>query len=156
MKGENKMTNQLNLRSIDIPQLHRYGVGFDRMFDRIDEILRVNSSQANGYPPYNMVKYNEDSYAIEVAVAGFKQGEITIEVKENQLTIEGKKSTINDDTREFVHRGISGRDFSRVFTLAEHVEVVGAQQENGILTVLLERQVPDEKKPKQIAINYVA
>lgn len=150
------MTN-LQLRTIDVPQLHRFGVGFDSMFDRIDEILRQNSGGGTNYPPYNMVKLSENNYAIEVAVAGFKQGEVSIQVKENQLTIEGKKSVIEeDDGREFVFRGISGRDFSRVFTLADHVEVVNAKQENGILTVELERKIPEEKKPKQIAISYKA
>ena len=149
------MTN-LQLRSIDIPQLHRFGVGFDRMFDRIDEILRVNQHQNGNYPPYNMIKYTDDKYSIEVAVAGFKNGEVTIEVRDNQLTIEGKQATAIEDDREYVHRGISGRDFVRVFTLAEHVEVVGARLENGILSIDLERQVPEEKKPKNIAITYVA
>lgn len=148
------MTN-LQLRSIDIPQITRYGVGFDRMFDRLDEILRINAQHNTNYPPYNMIKYSDDRYAIEVAVAGFKQGEVTIEVRDNQLTIEGKQAELVEDTREFVHRGISGRDFTRVFTLAEHVEVVGAKQENGILIIDLERQIPEDKKPKQIAISYV-
>lgn len=146
--------NQLSLRSIDLPQLHRFGVGFDRMFDRIDEIMRSNHNV--NYPPYNMVKHTEDSYSIEIAVAGFRQGEVTIEVKENQLTITGKQATVVDDSREYVHRGISGRDFERVFTLAEHVEVIAAHQENGILTIELERKIPEEKKPRPIAINYVA
>lgn len=149
------MTN-LQLRSIDIPQLHRYGVGFDSMFDRIEEIMRTNSQHQSNYPPYNMIKYNDNRYAIEIAVAGFKQGEVSIEVKENQLSIEGKQAEVVDDSREFVHRGISGRDFVRVFTLAEHVEVIGARQENGILVIDLERQIPEEKKPKQVAITYVA
>lgn len=151
---ENKMPN-IQLRSIDIPQLHRFGVGFDSMFDRIDEILRMNSQGNSNYPPYNMVKLDENRYAIEVAVAGFKKGEVSIQVKENLLTIEGKQAPeVEDGTREYVHRGISGRDFQRVFTLADHVEVVGATQENGILIIELERQIPEEKKPKSIAISY--
>lgn len=149
------MTNQLSLRSIDIPQLHRFGVGFDRMFDRIDEIMRINAQNNGNYPPFNMIKHTDDKYSIEIAVAGFKQGEVTIQVEENQLTITGKQSDVINDNVEYVHRGISGRDFNRVFTLAEHVEIVGAKQENGILTIALERQVPPEKRPKQIAISYV-
>lgn len=148
------MTN-LQLRSIDIPQITRYGVGFDRMFDRLDEILRINSQHNTNYPPYNMIKYSDDQYSIEIAVAGFKAGEISIEVKENQLTVEGRKITELEDNREYVFRGLSGRDFSRVWTLAEHVEVVGARQEDGILTIDLERKVPEEKKPKQIQITHV-
>lgn len=148
------MTN-LQLRSIDIPQLTRFGVGFDRMFDRIDEILRTNSQHQTNYPPYNMIKFSDDRYTIELAVAGFKEGEVSIEVRDNQLIIEGKQADIVDDSREFIHRGISGRDFVRVFTLADYVEVINAHQEDGILTVELERQIPEEKKPKQIAISYV-
>jgi molecular chaperone IbpA len=102
-----------------------------------------------------MIKYSDDRYAVEIAVAGFKPGEITMEVKENVLTIEGKQPTVVDDTREFIHRGISGRDFLRAFTLEDHVEVLGASQENGILTVTFERRVPDEKKPRKIEITQV-
>lgn len=150
------MTNQLSLRSIDIPTLHRFGVGFDEMFNRVDEILRMNSQHNGNYPPYNMIKHTEDQYSIEIAVAGFRDGEITIEVANQQLKVEGRQAEIvEDQAREYIHRGISGRDFVRVFTLAEHVEVVGARQENGILTVHLERVIPEEKKPKTIAINYI-
>lgn len=150
------MTNQLTLRSIDIPSLHRFGVGFDEMFNRMDEMLRVNAQHNGNYPPYNMIKHTEDKYSIEIAVAGFRDGEIKIEVANQQLKVEGRQAeVVEDEAREYIHRGISGRDFIRVFTLAEHVEVVGARQENGILTVLLERMVPEEKKPKNIAINYI-
>lgn len=148
------MTNQLSLRSLDIPQIARYGVGFDHMFDRLDEIFRINAQHQTNYPPYNIIKFSDERYAIEIAVAGFTQGEIAIEVKENQLTVEGKQTTTSVDEREYVHRGISGRDFVRVFTLAEHVEVIGAHQENGVLIVNLERRVPQEKKPKKISISY--
>jgi molecular chaperone IbpA len=149
------MTN-LTLRSLDIPQITRFGVGFDQMFDRIDEIMRLNAQGNSNYPPYNMIRVSENKYTVEIAVAGFKQGEVNIEVKENQLTVEGKQATIAEDSREFIHRGISGRDFVRVFTLADHVEVIGARQENGILIIDLERQVPEEKRPKAIPITYVA
>jgi molecular chaperone IbpA len=149
------MTNQLNLRSIDIPQIHRFGVGFDRMFRELDQMLTNTAGQSN-YPPYNMIKHTEDKFSIEIAVAGFRDGEVTIEVANQQLKVEGRQAqVIEDEGREYIHRGISGRDFVRVFTLAEHVEVVGARQENGILTITLERQVPEEKKPKAIAISYV-
>lgn len=150
------MTNQLSLRSIDIPQLYRFGVGFDRTLDRIEEILRVSSNQTSGYPPYNIVKHSEDTYSIEIAVAGFKQGDVTIEVKDNVLTVHGKQSISLDETSttEYVHHGISGREFVRSFPLGEHVEVTAAFQENGILTIRLERQLPEEKKPKSIPIDY--
>lgn len=141
----------LNVRSFDIPQIHRFGVGFERMLDRVDEILRTNQTTTN-YPPYNIIRENENVYSIEVAVAGFNEGEITINVEKSQLIIEGKKT--NTSNVNYVHQGIGNRDFSRIFTLADHVEVVSAHQENGILSIKLERQIPDDKKPKTIAISY--
>jgi molecular chaperone IbpA len=150
------MTN-LHLRSIDyLPNLNRFGVGFERMFDKIDETMRINQQGNSNYPPYNTIRLDDDHYTIEIAVAGFKQGEVSIQVEENRLTIDGKNQVDSTDTREFIHRGISGRDFSRIFTLADHVEVTGAKQENGILVISLERIIPVEKKPKQIAISYEA
>lgn len=151
------MTNAFTLRSVDIPQLSRFGIGFDRVFDQFDEILRTNSQQNSNYPPYNIVQHNVDKYTIQLAIAGFKQGEINIEVKDRILTIEGKQQEVLSQDQEIVylHHGISSRDFSRVFHLVEYVEVINAKQENGILTIELERKIPPEKKPKQIAITYV-
>jgi len=150
------MTNQLTLRSLDIPGIHKFGIGFDNIFD---ELMRVNAQQSNvNYPPYNIVKHSEDEFAIELAVAGFKEGDINITVEKNILTIKGEQAikVYNEDQPEpeYVHRGISARDFARTFTLADHVEVVGAKVENGILTIALERQVPEEQKPKTIQISY--
>jgi molecular chaperone IbpA len=143
------MTN-LQLRSIDIPQLHRVGVGFDRVFDHFDEMLRANQTN---YPPFNIVKTDENNWLIEIAVAGFKQGDINITVKDQQLTIEGKQVT--EENRDYVHRGLSSRDFIRSWTLAEYVEVRDAVQENGILSLHLERVIPENKKPRSIAITYI-
>ena len=153
------MTNQLSIRSIDIPhllpQLSRFGVGFDSMFDRLEELHRQAAGTNTGYPPYNMVKVTENQYEIELAVAGFKEGEVSITVQDNQLVIEGKRVVDEgSDPKEYVHRGIGARDFVRTFTLAEYVEVIGASQENGILSVYLARIVPDEAKPKTIEIAY--
>lgn len=144
------MTNQLTLRSLDIPSIHKFAVGFDNMFD---EMLRTSQANTN-YPPYNVVKYSEDSFAIELAVAGFKEGDITITTERNQLTVEGKQVIELTEGTEYLHRGISTRSFARTWTLADHVEVTGAKSENGILTISLERKVPEEQKPKTIAINY--
>jgi len=154
------MTN-LSLRSADIPhllpQLSRFGVGFDRMFDRLEELHRQTAGSNTGYPPYNIAKVTENQYEIELAVAGFKEGEVSITVQDNQLVIEGKRVVDDDvDAKEYVHRGIGARDFVRTFTLAEYVEVVGASQENGILSVYLARIIPDEAKPKTIEIAYRA
>ena len=150
------MNRELTLRSVDIPSIHKFGIGFDNIFD---ELMRINAQQANtNYPPYNIVKHDEDHFAIEVAVAGFQEGDIDITVEKNILTIKGiqqvKVYHENELEPEYLHRGISARNFTRTFTLADHVEVVSAKAENGILKIELERQVPEEQKPKTIAITY--
>jgi molecular chaperone IbpA len=148
-------TTQLTLRSGDLANIHKFGIGFDNMFD---ELLRINQQQANtNYPPYNIVKHDEDHFAIEVAVAGFNEGDINITVEKNVLTIRGEQVQDLDKSEqevEYLHRGISARSFTRTFTLADHVEVISAVSENGILRVELERQVPEEQKPKTVAITY--
>lgn len=145
------MTNTLTLRSLDIPSIHKFGIGFDNIFD--DLLNRTAQGQTN-YPPYNIVKQSDDSFAIELAVAGFKDGEISITTERNQLTVKGEQAVDLDTQVEYLHRGISARSFSRTWTLADHVEVAGAKSENGILTISLERKVPEEQKPKTIAITY--
>lgn len=144
------MTNTLTLRSLDIPSIHKFGVGFDNLFDD----LLNRTSQSTNYPPYNIVKQSEDAFSIELAVAGFKDGEVTITTERNQLTVKGEQVTDLDETKEYLHKGISARSFVRSWTLADHVEVTGAKSENGILTISLERKVPEEQKPKTIAITY--
>lgn len=146
------MTKTLSLRSLDIPSIHKFGIGFDNMFD---ELMRMNSQQSLNYPPYNIVKQTDDTFYIEVATAGFSEGEIDVQLDNRLLTIKGQIMRNEDATYEYLHRGISSRDFVREFTLAEHVEVKSASVNNGILTIYLERFVPEEKKPKAIAINYV-
>lgn len=149
------MTRELTLRSLDIPSIHKFGIGFDSI---LDELMRVNAQQTNtNYPPYNIVKHSEDAFAIELAVAGFREGDINITLEKNVLTIKGQQTESLDELEkevEYVHRGISARNFDRVFTLADYVEVIGAKAENGILTIELERQVPEEQKPKTVAITY--
>jgi molecular chaperone IbpA len=149
------MTRELTLRSLDIPSIHKFGIGFDSI---LDELMRVNAQQTNtNYPPYNIVKHSEDAFAIELAVAGFREGDIKITLEKNVLTIKGEQTVSIDELEkdvEYVHRGISARNFDRTFTLADYVEVLGAKAENGILTIELERQVPEEQKPKTVAITY--
>jgi molecular chaperone IbpA len=118
-----------------------------------DELLRTSQANTN-YPPYNIVKHGDDNFAIELAVAGFKDGEINIQVERNQLTVKGEQAVDLDNQVEYLHRGISARSFARTWTLADHVEVAGASSENGILTISLERKIPEEQKPKSIAITY--
>ncbi len=145
------MTRELTLRSLDIPSIYKFGIGFDGI---LDELMRVNAQQTNtNYPPYNIVKHTEDQFAIELAVAGFREGDITITLEKNVLTIAGDLS-VSEIPVTYLHRGISGRKFTREFTLADHVEVISANAENGILVVELERKVPEEQKPKTVAITY--
>lgn len=147
------MTKTLTLRSFDIPAIHKFGIGFDNLFD---DLMRVTQHQAStNYPPHNVIKTGDDTVTIEVAVAGFAEGEIDISLDKRQLVISGAKATEQDQAHEYLHRGISQRDFKQTFPLSEHVEVNGASISNGILTVYLERKVPESAKPKNIAITYV-
>lgn len=125
-----------------------WGIGFDQLFQEFDSIQKENTTV---YPPHNVVKLTEDSYVIELAVAGFSEPELDIETIENSLVITGEKS--DKDEREYAHKGISARKFTRRFTLAEHVVVSGASLQNGILSISLEKQVPEEKKPRKIIIK---
>lgn len=146
------MNNQLTLRSLDIPSLHKFAVGFDSMFD---DMLKL-SNQRDNYPPYNIVKESDDKFAIEIAVAGFREGDITITLEKQVLSVKGEQATDLDQDEKtlYLHRGISARNFIRTFTLADHVEVLSAGVEHGILKIALERKVPAELLPKTIAINY--
>ena len=148
------MTNQLTLRALDIPSINRFSVGFDSI---IDELMRASAHQPNSnYPPYNLIKHTDDKFTIELAVAGFDEQDIKITVEKNVLLIKGEQRQNIDELDkevEFLHRGISARNFIRSFKLADYVEVVDATAANGILKVELERQVPEAAKPKTIAIN---
>ena len=132
-------------------QFSPFTVGFDRVFD---ELNRVQSTSQSNYPPYNIRKGNEeDSYLIELAVAGFGKDDLSVMVKENNLTIEGD---ISHKDSAFVHQGISQRKFSRNFVLAEDVLVKGSDLSNGILSIFLERVIPEEKKARTIDIGKVS
>jgi molecular chaperone IbpA len=146
--------DQLTLRSLDIPTIHKFGIGFDTI---VEELLRLSVQQQQNnanYPPYNVIKIGEESILIELAIAGFTEGEIEISVCDNILSITGRKVRVEGAEWEYHHRGISMRDFSREFTLADYVEVEAATVKNGILSVYLERKLPESKKSKQIVINY--
>ena len=141
---------QVYVNSLDIPQLQRFAVGFDRMFD---ELARTAGTlNATNYPPYNIIKESETIWKIEVAVAGFDESELDVEIISNELVVTGAKEKTNEVVN-YLHQGIGGRDFERTFALAENVEVKGAQVKNGILTVTLEHIVPESAKPKKIAIT---
>lgn len=145
------MTRELTLRSIDIPTVRRFGIGFETL---IDEMLRANNTGSANYPPHNVIKTGEESVTIEVAVAGFKEGDVKITLNNRTLLVTGENSNPEADNWEYLHRGISRRNFTLKFPLYEFVEVIDASVTDGILSVYLERIIPEEKKPKQIAINY--
>lgn len=137
------------ITTLDLPQLYRNSIGLDSIFDSL--LGRLDHNQSN-YPPYNIVKSDDDHYTIEIAVAGFAQGDIDIQVKEGELIITGAKS--DEDDTQYLHHGIGTRKFTRTFNLAEYVEVKSADVENGVLSIALERNIPEAMKPKSIAINY--
>jgi molecular chaperone IbpA len=140
----------LTLRSADIPQIHKFAIGFDNMFD---EFFRLDSRQNDNYPPYNIVQINENEFMISVAVAGFGPDNLKVTKDKNYLVIEGSP-TIPSDEIDFLHKGISNRSFRREFKLADHVDIANAHLELGILSVFLKREVPEEERPKTIAISY--
>ena len=148
------MTKTLHLRSFDIPAFNKFGIGFENLFDDLQRVTQIQSS--TNYPPHNVIKTGDNTVTIEVAVAGFAEGEIDISLDQRLLTITGNKQRDDDAAHEYLHRGISSRDFKQTFPLAEHVEVKGATIRNGILTVLLEREIPESAKPKSIAITYTS
>jgi len=150
------MTKTLTLRTFDIPAITKFGIGFDNLFD---DLMRVNAQQSNNnYPPYDIVQINDDEYMISLAVAGFAHDNLNITKDKKTLVIEGKHSreTVDneDATTKYLHKGISERSFRREFQLADHVEISNAHLELGILNVHLKREVPEEAKPKTIAITY--
>ena len=132
-----------------------FSVGFDNLFDDFDRMLSFNSASINHYPPYNIRKINDTDYVIELAVAGFGKKDIEVKSQENTLTIKSKdkKEEVLDKDEDILHRGISSRSFTRSFTVAEDVVVKGADLKDGLLSVKLERIIPDEKKPKIIDIK---
>ena len=131
----------------DYAPFFRSTVGFDHLLDLLDQ----GSESAQGYPPYNIERADENNYRVTVAVAGFAEKDLNIEVRDGVLTVEGKREP--DSKATYLHQGIAGRGFQRQFQLAEHMEVRGARLENGLLSVDLERVIPEEKKPRRITIN---
>jgi molecular chaperone IbpA len=138
------------MNALDLSPLFRGAIGFDRLA-RLMESARA-AAEAPAYPPYNIEKAAEDRYVLTMAVAGFAAEDIEITAQENVLTVSGKAAPA-EDTRRFLHRGIAGRTFERRFVLADHIEVVGADLQNGLLHVALERRVPEALKPRRIAIG---
>jgi molecular chaperone IbpA len=138
------------MANTDLNPLYRTLVGFDRLAGMIDQAARLDG--ANGYPPYNIEKTGSNAFRIELAVAGFSDADLSIELKEGTLHISGKKPEPAAD-RAFLHRGIAERSFERRFQLADHVKVTGALLEHGLLVIDLERELPEALKPRKVAIK---
>ena len=137
------------MRTFDPTPLWRSTIGFDRLFNLIDESTRWTGE--DNYPPYNIARTDEDHYQISLALAGFTPSEVTITAEQNVLTVEGRKNEKGD--YQYLYQGISARPFRRVFNLADYVEVKGASFEGGLLKIDLVREVPEAMKPRRIAIN---
>lgn len=137
------------MRTFDLAPLYRSTVGFDRLFDMLSDGFEA----APGYPPYNIERTGENEYRITVAVAGFGESELSLEAKENTLTIKGEKQAKDESKDDVLYQGIAARAFERVFQLADHVQVKGAALENGLLHVELVREIPEAMKPRQIPIG---
>jgi molecular chaperone IbpA len=134
----------------DLSPLYRSTVGFDRLAQLLDD---VGSFEVPAYPPYNIERVSDDEYRVTMAVAGFGQDDVTVEVKQNTLTVSGKKADKTESKTEFLHQGIAQRAFERRFQLADYVQVVGAELDNGLLHVVLKREIPEAMKPRTIAIK---
>ena len=142
------------ITTLDLSPFYRNSIGVDKLFDRLMGQIDAGGTTQN-YPPYNIVKTGDNTYEIQVAVAGFTQGEVTVNVNEGNLIITGEKlSTDLPEGHVYEHQGISSRRFIRTFTLADYVEVTDAVSKDGILTVSLERLIPEALQPKTIAITY--
>ena len=140
------------MRHFDLSPLYRSTVGFDRLFNLLDQA--TSNEPAPSYPPYNIERTAENAYRITIAVAGFGEGDLSIESKENALTVKGEKQLVEGaEKREVLHQGIAARAFERRFQLADYVQVTGASLENGLLHIDLVREIPEAKKPRQIPIG---
>jgi molecular chaperone IbpA len=148
------MTQLTRFDTNSLAQLNRALVGFDRLFDGFE--TKFASQLANNYPPHNVLKTGENHYSIEIAVAGFKKSEVSVEIEQEILTVRGVSETPNEATsNHYLHRGLSRRDFERSWQLAEHMVVKGAVIQDGVLTINLEYTIPEEKKARVIDIVEV-
>ena len=137
--------------TFDFASLFRSSIGFDQLLETLETTSRLTA--ADNWPPYDIVKTGEDDYHISMAVAGFTEDDLTITQEQNMLRVTGHKIGDEEDNRQYLHRGIAGRAFERRFELADHVKVIGASLVNGLLTIELKREVPEEMKPRRIAVT---
>jgi len=144
------------MRSYDLSPLYRSTIGFDRLFSLLDQASGADNAVAS-YPPYNIERTGENAYRLTLAVAGFGETELSIESRENTLTIKGAKEARNEgEAPKMLYQGIAARAFERRFQLADHVQVTGARLENGLLHVELAREIPEAQRPRQIPIGDAA
>ena len=141
------------MRRFDFSPLYRQSIGFDHLANLVEQLASTEGD--NGFPPYNIERLGENEYRITMAVAGFANDDLNLEVKEGTLSVRGEKAP-DDKDREFLHRGIAARNFERRFKLADYIEVSGAMLENGLLHVDLNREIPEAMKPRTIKINQSA
>ena len=139
------------MRHFDFTPLYRATVGFDQIADLMDRVLATDTPSNTSYPPYNIEKTDDDSYRISIAVAGFSEADLSVEVKEKALVVSAQKAD-NAEDRTYLHRGIANRAFERRFHLADHVKVTGASHVDGMLHIELEREIPEALKPRRIEI----
>jgi molecular chaperone IbpA len=132
--------------------INRYAIGFDHLMDHLVTLHSNNNLTTNEYPPYDIIKEGENNYKIELAVAGFKKDELSIQLKENTLTIKGETNSKNSNG-EYLHKNIARRSFSKGFSLADNIEIGSASFEDGVLSVNLTQNIPEEQKPKEIKIH---
>ena len=145
----------LQIHTIDLPtfvnQIHRHTIGFDSLFNELNR--NFTNSKSDNYPPHNIIRLDDTHHVIEIAVAGFAENEIDIELKDSVLTISGEQAKPEEEV-EYLHKGLSTRNFERTFRLADNTEVRGATIKNGILAIALEHIIPEEQKSKKIAITF--
>lgn len=141
------------LTRFDTAALSRALVGFDQMFNDMER--RFATQLSTNYPPHNIAKVADNLYEIAIAVTGFEKDEITVQVEQNELTIKGERKEEENSAIEYLHRGLALRDFERTFTLAEHMKVVKAEIKNGVLSVTIEREIPESPKPRVIDVVEV-
>lgn len=141
----------MSRQPLDLVPLQRFAIGFDQLFDDMDR-LYMNSATTSTYPPYNLVKFSDDEFLISLAVAGFRMDDLDITHTGNVLTIEGSMPELAN-TGNFIHKGIATRNFRRVFTIADHMEVEHAKLDSGILDIYLKRNIPEHLQPRKIQIE---
>ena len=132
------------------PQVESRLIGFDRVFDAVTRLHTVEGGQSNSFPPYNIKRIDDDNYEIQIAIAGFKKSELNVVVEDGNLIVKGEQEKSED---EFLHKGIAERNFTRTWGLADEVKVTGSELKDGVLTISLVHEIPEEKKPQSIKIK---